>query len=209
MISKPQCPEALRNCQNFFDQLVHRQIHPGTASINLLGPENPLPEMDNGRDGDQENMASWRQKAKKLPLEVVSALTASLGSSDVPSIGVCSSYISIKGLSYCVASQHAGNSQIMIHTSEVPSQVTPAVIRHIFQVCHKGSMATYLLVERLVAAKVQRDPFARYVWPRMGLYDYSGQKEVIDPDNILSHFAQLPIVWEDRNISFVVSLSRS
>jgi hypothetical protein len=206
MLYKPQCPEALKNCRMFFDQLVNRQIHNGTASIDLLGSANQPSELDEG-NGDVS--APWSKKAKKLPSDVVLALSTHLSSFSVPSVGVSSSYISIQGLSYSVASRHPGDSQVMIRTSQPQPGLTPAVIRHIFQIDHQGSVETYLLVERLAVANVRRDPFTRYIWPQMGLYDSTGEVEVIDPHAISSHFAQLSIVWEGRALSLVISLSRS
>ncbi|RXW17107.1 hypothetical protein EST38_g8743, partial [Candolleomyces aberdarensis] len=187
---------AVENCRPFFDELLNRQIHNAAAPTDLLGS---VDHPSKANEGGEEVSASWGSRVLKLPLNALSPLQAHLGTSKAPSVGVSSSQISIRGLSYSVASRHAGDSQCMVRAGGLRHGPTPAIIHHIFQVDHRGEIETFLLIERLATASVQRNPFNRYIWPEMGLYEQKGELEVIEPSAVLSHFAQLPVEWEGQN----------
>ena len=119
------------------------------------------------------------------------------------------SSVTIKGITYTVASKHLGNSCVLVSTSE-GCHLYPAQIQSILRVMIQDTIKTLLVVRRYTEASVPFDPYTRYpaLCAKMWSRDPCEDLTVVTMDDIRAHFAACPITWRGSDATVVISLSR-
>lgn len=113
--------------------------------------------------------------------------------------------LTMKGIIYSVASRHAGNSSVLIHS-------IPAQIQYFVQLVLPDNIntpVTFVAARRYLPANVIRDPFSTYPFLCAKLWSRKLDSLVLfTPESIESHFVHCPMEWEEQQLMAVISLSR-
>ena len=123
--------------------------------------------------------------------------------------------LTMKGIVYSAASRHTGNSSVLIHSGR-PGVLIPAQIQYFVQLVlpdNINSLVTFVAARRYLPANVKQDPFSTYPFLRAELWSRELDSEseslgLYTPECIESHFAYLPMEWEERQVMAIISLSR-
>jgi len=119
------------------------------------------------------------------------------------------SSVTVKGITYTVASKHLGNSCVLVSTNK-GGRPYPVQIQSILRVVIQDTIKTLFIVQRYTEASVSFDPYTRYpalcakMWSRHPCEDLT----VVTVDDIQAHFAACPITWRGSDATVVISLSR-
>jgi hypothetical protein len=115
--------------------------------------------------------------------------------------------MTINGLIYTVTSKHQGNSCVLLKSKD-QTQV-PARIQTIFQINVLESVQTLIAIRRHRPARLCHDPFSRFPILCARVWEVQlGELEIIRPDEVVSHFACLPLKGDFEGHIVSVSLSR-
>jgi hypothetical protein len=162
--------------------------------------------VEGGDDGDDDGALNWNERtAKPIPSDLLTALTRlHLSTRSAQFLH----HITINGLAYTPRSKHEGNSCVLLKSQEDHIQV-PAQIQTIFQIPFLESVKTLIAIRRHQPSRLRHDPFSRFPILRARLWGVQlGELEVIQPDQVLSHFACLPLKGEFEGHIVASSLSR-
>ena len=111
----------------------------------------------------------------------------------------------MNGLTFSSFTQHCGNSYILVRPSRPFLPSVPAQIESIIQI---SSTETLFIVKHFLKT-MSSDPFEKYPALRASLWSRNlGQLVAVKSEDVESHFACLPIVWDGSECVAVISLSR-
>ena len=115
----------------------------------------------------------------------------------------------MNGLTFSSFTRHRGNSSILIRRSH-PSGFLPSVPAQIESIIQISSTETLFIVKYfLKTMSTSSDPFEKYPTLHASLWSRNlGQLVAVKPEDVESHFACLPIVWDGNECVAVISLSR-
>lgn len=203
---KAGCPEAISNCQPFFEKLVNPQTR--NTLITDMHTTLTMP-LDDDDDDDESNVIWNDRTAKVLPEDLNAQLSLLLPNCHFEHKAQFLQNIQINGLTYSTAPKHAGNSCILFKAREDPNVITPGRIIQIFQILVSDSVQTYIAVRPHAQVNGIDDPYAHFPVLRARLYEAClTDLQIISLDQIVSHFACLPIQHDGRDLVVVASLHR-
>jgi hypothetical protein len=187
LLTKSECPEAIKNCQAFFQKLVDPEVR------NTL-----LTDM---------SVFTTHLEPEFMPTPPVSPPSSSIRGSDINNSSIHGiaknlSYYTVHGRAFSIATRHKGNGSVLVRHQ---SSILPAQIEEIIGT---PDDQTFVAV-RYFRPTVVNDPFKAYPALRISLWDSKlGQRIVIRAEDICGHFASIPLFWEKSYCTVVVSLSR-
>jgi hypothetical protein len=189
-----------------FQKLVDPQIR-GTLVTDLLSFA-----MDDLDDVEASDCATdTTSPLPKIPDDLMTCLHESFG--ETPKSISLLPNLTMKGIVYSAASRHTGNSSVLIHSGR-PGVLIPAQIQYFVQLVlpdTKNTLVTFVAAQRYLPANVKQDPFSTYPFLRAELWSRELNSESLGlytPESIDSHFAYLPMEWEERQVMAIISLSR-
>ena len=113
----------------------------------------------------------------------------------------------MNGLTFFSFTWHRCNSSILICQSH-PSGFLPFVLAQIESIIQISSTETLFIVKYFLKT-MSSDPFEKYPTLHASLWSQNlGQLVAVKPEDVESHFACLPIVWDGNECIAVISLSR-
>jgi hypothetical protein len=204
LVFKSQCPEVIQNCQFMFRKLVDPQLrHSLQTDMQVLSS---VAEGDDD-NGDDDGAVIWNEwTAKPISRDLHAALTRFRFKAT--HTAQFFQHITINGLIYTPTSKHEGNSCILLKSQADQNQV-PARIQTIFQIPFLESAQTLIAIRRYQPSRLRHDPFSRFPALCARLWGVQlGELEIIRPDQVLSHFACLPLKGEFEGHIVIASLSR-
>jgi len=192
-------PEIIRNCEPYFKQLVK----PEARSVMVMDILSFTPD-------DEENGEDFthRPSTSPLPDPVRSCIQATFERNHHATL---LTHLTLGGVAYSTSSKHLGNSYILIK-SGTPGKLLPARIDYIVQVeipVEGGTyQVPYVVACKFLPIELQDDPYRSFTCLRAELWSVSLDELGLYPlDSIEGHFAGLPILWENKNVMVVISLS--
>jgi len=197
LLSKSECPEAIKNCQAFFQKLVDSEVRNTLLTDISVFTSHLEPELMPTRielEGDETcGRTTFRMLDEHL--------------SDINKSSICGtpknlSYYTVHGRTFSIATRHKGNSSVLVRHQ---SSILPAQIEDIIRT---PDDQTFVAV-RYFRPTAVNDPFKAYPALRISLWDSKlGQLTVVRAEDICGHFASIPLFWEKGYCTVVVSLSR-
>jgi hypothetical protein len=183
-----------------FEKLVNPQAR-NTLITDMLS----LSSLD---DADGNEGVAWQESTlRTIPDDLYHALCAALHP-NLPRKARFLSHLTIRGVTYAVASEHAGNSCVLVGT-EAGVEPVPVRIEHIVQLATPDGMATHVAIRRHRRAGVTSDPFLQFPAVQARMWSRLLEKlEVIPVQHIRTHFSCLFMKWEDEEVALVLSMSR-
>jgi hypothetical protein len=159
-------------------------------------------------DADSEPIAWNENTSRSIPNDLHQALTASLRF-DPPRKAQFLSHLIKEGCTYAVSSKHAGNSCILV-SKKMEDQPVPACIQYILELPGPEGVITCVAAQRYIHANITCDPFLQFPILQAQMWSTQLAKlEIIPVDHIRTHFARLFMDWEDKEVTVVLSMSRS
>ena len=208
LVFKSQSPEVIQNCQPMFQKLVNPQLRDSLQTdMQMLSSLVEGGDDDNDGDGDGDDGAmNWNEwTTEPIPRDLRTALSRFHSGSIYTAHFL--TQLTINGLVYTPTSKHLGNSCILLK-SQAQTQV-PARIQRIFQIHLLDSVQTLIAIQRHQPARLRHDPFLRFPILRARVWGVQlGELEIIQPDQVFSHFACLPLKGEFEGHIIAASLSR-
>lgn len=196
-------PEVIRHCKPIFQKFIQPQTRDTLATDMLSFAIRNLDDVDN--IDEKPTTPNTR-----IPPALMSCILETFDGDRPNSISVIST-LTIKGITYSVASRHLGNSSVLIDSGR-QGVMLPAQIEYFVQLSLPDNPETLLMfaaARRYMPSEVKIDPFSSFPFLRAQLWSKElDELELYPLDNIASHFAYCPMRWEDRNVIAVVSLSR-
>ena len=206
LVFRSQCPEVIQNCQPMFQKLVNPQLRDSLQTDMQV-----LSSLAEGGDdnGDDNGALNWDERAAKpIPRDLLTALARLHFKLTSTRTAQFLNHTTINGLIYTLTSKHKGNSCILLKTQEDQIQV-PAQIQTIFQIPFLESVETLIAIRRHQPSQLRHDPFSAFPILRAQLWGAQlGELEVIQPDQVFSHFTCLPLKGEFEGYIVAASLSR-
>lgn len=201
LVFRSQCPEVIQNCEPMFQKLVNPQLRDSLQTDMQV-----LSSIAEGSDDVDDSALDWNERtAKPIPNDLLTALTRLHFKSTRTAKYLY--HITINGLTYTPTSKNEGNSCVLLKSQEDQIQV-PARIQTIFQIPFLESVKTLIAIRRHQPSRLH-DPFSRFPILRARLCRVQlGELEVIQPDQVFSHFACLPLKGEFEGHIVAASLSR-
>lgn len=205
LVLKSQCPEVIQNCQPMFQKLVNPQLN-GSLQTDMRVLSSLVEGGDDDDDSDVDDVMNWNERtARPIPRDLYTALTHF--HSESTRTAQFLTHMTINGLIYTPTSKHQGNSCILLKSQD-QIQV-PARIQTIIQIHFLESVQTLIAVRRHQPARLRHDLISRFPILRARVWGVQlGELEIIRPDQVLSHFACLPLKGEFENHIVAASLSR-
>jgi hypothetical protein len=199
-LCKSQCPQALQHCRAMFEKLVNPQTR-NTLITDMLS----LSSLD---DSDDNEGVTWQESTSRIiPDDLYRALCTNLHS-NLPRKAQFLSHLTMHGITYAVASKHAGNSCVLV-SMEAGIKPFPARIEYIVQLATPNGVTTHIAIRRHKQADVTSDPFLQFPVIQARMWSRVLEKlEIIPVQRICSHFSCLFMKWEDKEVALVLSLSR-
>jgi hypothetical protein len=194
LLTKSECPDAIRNCQAFFQKLVDPEVRNTlltdiSAFISHLEPKfMPTPATFSPIRG-----TTFRALEKYL---------SDINKSPIPRTAKTLNYYTSHGRTFSIASRHKGNGSVLVRNK---SSMLPAQIEDIVRTANDQ----IFIAVRYLCATAVNDPFRAYPDLQISLWDSKlGQLVIVRPEDICGHFASLPLFWENCHCNIIVSLSR-
>ncbi|KAF8809397.1 hypothetical protein BYT27DRAFT_7254534 [Phlegmacium glaucopus] len=201
LVFKSECPEVIQNCQAIFHKFINPQLRDTLQTDMRM-----LSSLAGGNDDDDDVMSWDELTARPIPRDLHSALTRF--HSEPTHTAHFLPNTTINGLIYTPASKHQGNSCILVKSQQDQNGV-PAQIQTIFQIPFLESVQTLIAIRRHQPSQLPHDPFSRFPILRARFWDAQlGDLEIIQPDQVFSHFACLPLMGEFEGYIVTASLSR-
>jgi hypothetical protein len=188
--------------------MFKKLLNPDTRNTLMTDMLSLLPLDGEEEDGNDNDTLPWDENTTKpISQDLCSALRESVGFT--PSKARSLSHLTIGGLTYSVTSKHAGNSNILFKPHP-DSPAIPSQIDYVLQFHVNETLRTFIAIRRHIRLQVEGDPFCHFpilqtqMWSRR-----LGPIEILEPDEILSHFAKADVTWEGVEVVVVASLSRA
>lgn len=126
----------------------------------------------------------------------------------IPSRAIFSSHTAASNRSFSTLRRHRGNSGIFRMNSDIPFFIDN--ILEFKESSTSRLQGKWLIGRSLKPICVQHDPFSDFPYLRAKLWgtELETQVEVCHLNDVETHFAQHRILWEGKNATVVVSLSR-
>ena len=198
IFSRQGTPQVVRNCGPIFQRLVRPKSCSPLVSDIL--------EFDHD---DYTDDFQWTSPRSSTIPDVLRECIQATFESDYEAISI--SHFTIAGRTYSTSTQHRGNSQILLK-SGIPGHIIPARIDYITQVTISGDkdlVIPYIAARKYQPLDLADDPFRAYPCLQAGLWSENLSDLGLYPlDVIETHFASLPVSWEDRCMMVVISLNR-
>jgi hypothetical protein len=197
LLSKADCPLALKNCEPMFRKLVNPQLR-NTLITDMASFSGCVEE--------NEDVGLPERPMTLIPVGIYNALRTSL-SYPPPRHAEMLSHLTVKGAMFTMASKHLGNSCVLVSSADCPP--FPAQIHSILRLHTPGAVEAFVAVQRYKPVHVA-DPYTRYPALRVKIWGREKAKdiEIVSVDDIQCHFAACPILWEGSAVNVVISLSR-
>ncbi|PPQ74877.1 hypothetical protein CVT26_011473 [Gymnopilus dilepis] len=193
LLSKTGCPEVVQNSRPMFEALFYPQLRDRAAVLPDMGPDMGASDLK-GAD-------------RALPPDLrVAFLRANI---QVPSRCQLPSHVRFNGLIFTTSNKHPCNSCVMIQESG-SAAIVPAQIVYVVRL-HSGfnQAVTYLGVRRHRAACITRDPYLCFPALMAQIMDAClDELEIIYLQQVVCHFACLPVKFEGQELIVAMSLSR-
>jgi hypothetical protein len=206
LVFKSQCPEVIQNCQSMFQKLVDPQLrHTLQTDMQVLSS---LTEGGHD-DTDDEDIMNWDdQTTRPIPRDLQIALTR-FHSKSIRMAQFLPN-VKINGLVYTPTSKHEGNSCVLLKPeSQRDRNLVPARIQTIFRIPLLESVQTLIAIRRHQPSQLPHDPFSQFPVLRARLWGAQlGDLEIIQLDQVFSHFACLPMEGDFKDHIATASLSR-
>jgi hypothetical protein len=202
LLCKAECPQALQHCEPMFKKLVNPDIR-STLVNDIL--KFSLPD-DDDEDIDH-HPSDWDERAARPIPHDLRVLLCSVVD-NVPRTARFLSHLNVGGVTYAVASHHAGNSHVLVRTDDAGPSV-PARMDNILQVHTQDSVQTYIALRHYKHPQVEDDPFRHFPVLQTRMWSSRlGPVQVISPNAIDTHFAKAEVTWEGKDVIVAASLSR-
>ena len=205
LVFKSGCPEVIQNCQPMFQKLVNPQLR-DTLQTDIQ----VLSSLAKGGDDDVDDDVAviWNERtAKSIPRDLQTALNRFRSQLPPGRTAQFLHHIIINGLTHTPASKHEGNSCILLKSQD--QHHVPARIQTIFQIPFLESVQTLIAIRHHQPSRLRHDPFSRFPILRARLWGVQlGELEIIQLDQVFSHFACLPLKGEFEGHIVAASLSR-
>jgi len=203
LVFKSQSPEVIQNCQSIFQKLVDPQLR-DTLQTDIQLLSSLTEDIDN-----DDGIMNWDDgTARPIPRDLQIALTRFHPRSI--QMAQFLPNVRINGLLYTPTSKHEGNSCALLKPkSQRDPILVPARIQMIFRIPLLESVQTLIAIRRHQPPQLPHDPFSQFPILRARLWGAQlGDLEIIQVDQILSHFACLPMEGDFKGHIAIASLSR-
>lgn len=193
-------PEVIRNCEPYFKKLITPQARSSMVmDILSFTPD----DEDAGEDFIQQALSS------PLPIPVRSCIQATF---ECDYNAVLLPHVTLAGVMYSVSSKHLGNSYILLN-SGIRGKLLPAQIDYIVQIdipVNRGTcQVPHIVAHKFQSIELNDDPYRSAPCLQAELWSVSlGELGLYPLKSIESHFAGLPISWDNMKMMVVISLSR-
>jgi hypothetical protein len=206
LVFKSQCPEVIQNCQSIFRKLINPELRDSLQTDMRV-----LSSLTEGGhdDDDDDSIMSWDDRtAKPIPKDLQIALTR-FRSRSIQKAQFLHN-ITINGLVYTPTLKHEGNSCVLLKPkSQGDCNLVPARIQTIFRIPLLESVQTLIAIRRHQPPQLPCDPFSQFPILRARLWGAQlGDLEIVQLDQIFSHFACLPMDGDFKGHIATASLSR-
>lgn len=194
-------PQVIRNCEPIFQRLVCPKSR-STLVSDIL-------QFNNHDNADpQDDGIGPTIKHSCIPDELWKCIQTTFKADLEPS---SLSHLTIGGRTYSTSTKHLGNSHILLK-SGISGQMIPARIDYITQVmvpASGNSAVIYIAARKYLRLKLANDPFRAHPCLQAELWsDRLSELGLYPLDLIETHFASLPISWENQRMMVVISLKR-
>jgi len=203
LVYKSRSPEVIQNCQSIFQKLVDPQLR-DTLHTDIQLLSSLTEDIDN-----DDGIMNWDDgTARPIPRDLQIALTRFHPRSI--QMAQFLPNVRINGLVYTPTSKHEGNSCVLLKPkSPRDPNLVPAQIQMIFRIPLLESVQTLIAIRRHQPPQLPHDPFSQFPILRARLWGAQlGDLEIIQLDQILSHFACLPMKGDFKGHIAIASLSR-
>jgi hypothetical protein len=196
LLLKEGCPSAIKNCHSLFAKLVDPQIR--TTLLTDISHFSV----------DLEDDTSFNPNDTVcIPEDIYKALRNHFLTRESPRAAKVLTFYTMNGLTFSSFTRHRGNSSILVRRSH-PSGFLPSVPAQIESIIQISSTETLFIVKYFLKT-MSSDPFEKYPTLHASLWSRNlGQLVAVKPEDVESHFACLPIVWDGNESVAVISLSR-
>ena len=185
---KAGCPEVIQQMQSICKKLIDPQLR-NTLQTDMVSLGSQVGDPD-----DHSNEITSGRLMTTLPEELIIALREKQVATII-NRSACYSHstVTIHGLTYSTNKKHRGNScAIILSPSKHP---LPVQIIHILQfIGDDDQITTYLGVRRHKKSPFAHDPYLKYPLLGAAIWDIELERlEIVEANNIISHFACLPL----------------
>ena len=193
LLLKEGCPSAIKNCQSLFAKLVDPQIR-----NTLLTDISHFVDL---KDDTSFNPID----TTFIPEDIYKALQNHFLTMETPRTAKVMTFYTMNGLTFSSFTRHRGNSSILVRPSRPFLPSVPAQIESIIQI----SSTEILFIVKFFLKTTSSDPFEKYPTLQTSLWSRNlGQLVAVKPEDVESHFACLPIIWDGNECVASISLSR-
>jgi len=199
MFSKANCPQAIRNCAEMFNNLVQLQSRNSLAINMWLSPH----EEDNDVDVDEpiEDELNFNGPTIQLDPDTCQALAQKLPRILVPTTAFQLTCFTRDGINYCIKDVHEGNSGVLSKDSQSP-YCFEQILAFPEDVMNTTVQGLWFVIWCHRSPNIWIDPYGQY--PLLQAKLWSTQLEstvdVLKPTEIDSHFAKCVIQWEGQEV---------
>lgn len=139
-------------------------------------------------------------------LQTYSGLLSEYNVRSTPHQAHFSSHLTVNGVRYTTRAKHEGNSNILVVGED--DEDVPVSIEHILQ--FPGYSDAWVLVRAHRDVSVKNDPFRSFPLLRAKLYSplLHDALELVHSSALEIHFAKHTFIWEEQQVSAIISLSR-
>ena len=197
LLTKSECPEAIKNCQAFFQKLVDPEVRNTLLTDISVFTSHLEPELM-----PTPAVSSPSSSIRGTTFRILEKHLSNINKSPIGGTVKNLSYYTVHGRTFSIAARHKGNGSALVRHQ---SSILPAQIEDIIRT---SDDQTFVAV-RYFRPTAVNDPFEAYPALRISLWDSKlGQLTVIRAEDICGHFASIPLFWEKSYCTVVVSLSR-
>lgn len=126
----------------------------------------------------------------------------------VPDFAHSFTHIRHHATSYSIQARHEGNSGVVFEGSHTPYQIE-GILQFPSDSNEAVCQGTWIIARPHLPAQVNVDPYILYPHLRMKIWGVGLGRQIAVPISKISfQFAQRAIIWEDKQVTVVASLSR-
>jgi hypothetical protein len=210
LLSKSDCPDALKYCEPMFRKLVQPTQDRGTLLSDIASmAAGHSPDIPDDEDVEEEDGGGGDGTPISLGAGTRAAMSEFINPSHIPVTAVSLSSFRLDGALLTSLSTHVGNSQVLFQSSTDPSPV-PGRVEKIFKLQTTGPDYHFVTLRRHKPVVMRRDPFAQF--PILGAKFWSPEFEPLEvyPLKFICYqYAYCPITLDDKAVAIILSLNRS